>query len=59
MASVEKDYLKPTARGVCVTCKQNVTGDLLLCRDRVFHPEHFQARALWEVEGAAVSFGGL
>lgn len=30
MATVDKDYLKPSARGVCVTCRQNVTGDMLV-----------------------------
>lgn len=30
MATVEKDFLKPSARGVCATCKQNVVGDMLV-----------------------------
>jgi paxillin len=42
MASVETDVLKPTARGVCAKCKQNVTGDMLICRGRTFHTDHFQ-----------------
>ncbi len=50
MATVDKDYLKPSARGVCVTCRQNVTGDMLVCCRVVFVARCCdRTRHMWQV----------
>ena len=42
MAAVETNYLDPSARGVCGGCREQVSGDMLTCRGRVYHVGHFQ-----------------